>query len=135
MNPGFRNGRTLALSLLLPAAMAACSGQKGASAGNATIQLADPGPAVETVNGEPVPLRLLDAFARSRNWDLTRPELHDRALKELTNYVVMAQAARDNKLTNDPEFAALAEVSRLQGLSAAANAEFQKQGQVDDATL
>jgi peptidyl-prolyl cis-trans isomerase C len=136
MNRSFRQeGAMLALVLLLPTAMAACNSQKGAGTGNAAIQLADPGPAVETVNGEPVPQRLLDALGRSRNWDLSRPELRERALKELTNNVLAAQAARDSKLASDPDFAALLEVNRLQTIAVATAAQFQKQGQIDDAAL
>lgn len=128
----------LLLALLMPVAMTACNGSSsGNGAGNAhsTIQLANPGPAVETVNGEEVPERLLEAFAHARNWDLQKPELRARALKELTNYVLAAQAARDNKFMDDPDFAALVEVNRLQIVASATLAQFQKDGQIDDAVL
>ena len=125
-------GRT-SLLILFPFALAAC-GQHGA-ASHGTIQLANPGPAVETVNGEEVPQRLLDALARSRNWDLSRPELRERALKELTNYVLAAQAAQKMKFGDEIDIDALAEVSRLQAVSTAAIAEIQRNGKVDDAAL
>jgi len=138
MNESFRQSGQIALPIVLLAALAACGhngGNGSVSGGNSTIQLADPGPAVETVNGEEVPQRLLDALARSRNWDLSKPEIRDRGLKELANYMIAAQAARQEKFLSDPDFAALAEVLRLQSLSAATVVEFQKRATVDDAAL
>lgn len=126
-----------ALALLGTIALAACNGGGSAGAGNtsATIRLADPGPAAETVNGEEVPERLLEAYARLRNLDLSRPELRQRALKDLANIVVTAQAARDAKFYDDPEFAATAEMMRLQSLASATSAQFQRTGAIDDAAL
>jgi peptidyl-prolyl cis-trans isomerase C len=133
MNQSSKQGGTIAATLLLAAALTACSGGIGDS--HSTIHLANPGPAVETVNGEEVPQRLLEAFARSRNWDLSRPELRERALKEVTNYVLAAQAARDNKFMDDPDFAALVEVTRLQAVMTATVAQFQKDGPLDEAAM
>jgi peptidyl-prolyl cis-trans isomerase C len=133
MKQSSRQGGTLAAMLLLAASLTACNG--GAGDTHSTIHLANPGPAVETVNGEEVPQRLLEAFARARNWDLSKPELRERALKELTNQVLTAQAARDNKYMDDPDFAALVEVTRLQGVTQAALAQFQKDSPLDDAAL
>lgn len=136
MKPSPSQVRLIALPIVLFAAMAACSRDTSvAGSDHSTVQLANPGPAVETVNGEEVPQRLLDALARSRNWDLAKPEIRDRGLKELANYVVAAQAARDEKLLSDPDFAAMAEVLRLQAISAATVAEFQKRAKADDAAL
>jgi peptidyl-prolyl cis-trans isomerase C len=138
MKQSYKQAGLIALPIVLLAAIAACSHDTGVtsvSGGNSTIQLADAGPTVETVNGEAVPQRLLDALARTRNLDISKPEMRDRALKELANYVVAAQAARDEKFLKDPDFAAQAEVLRLQALSAATVAEFQKRAKVDDAVL
>ena len=132
MKQSSRQGGTLA-AMLLAASLTACS--SGAGDTHSTIHLANPGPAVETVNGEEVPQRLLEAFARARSWDLSRPELRERALKELTNHVLAAQAARDNKYMDDPDFAAQVEVSRLQGVAQATIAQFQKDSPLDDAAL
>ena len=132
MKQSSRQGGTLA-AMLLAASLTACS--SGAGDTHSTIRLANPGPAVETVNGEEVPQRLLEAFARARSWDLSRPELRERALKELTNHVLAAQAARDNKYMDDPDFAAQVEVSRLQGVAQATIAQFQKDSPLDDAAL
>jgi len=132
MSEPFKNAGVWTISVLALAVLAGC-GQKAADQG--VIQLADPGPAVETVNGQPVPQRLLDALARARNWDISKPEFRERALKELTGLVLVADAARDEKFANDPDFAATVELSRLQGISAASYAEFQKRAQIDDSVL
>ncbi len=139
MTPRFLPAIRFALALLLPVAMTACSG--GGSGGNtaananATIHLDNAGPAAETVNGEEVPERLVVAYARTRNLDLSRPDLRQRALKDLANIIVTAQAARDAKLHDDPEFAATAEVMRLQSLATATAAQLQRTGTIDDATV
>ncbi|MGH7292266.1 MAG: peptidylprolyl isomerase, partial [Myxococcota bacterium] len=73
--------------------------------------------------------------ARVRNWDLSKPEFRERALKELTSLVLTAQAAHDEKFASDPAFAAAVELSRLQAVSAASLAEFQKRAQVDETVL
>ena len=127
------------LPILLLAALAGCGRTSAPVAGNGTtagtIALADPGPAVATVNGEAIPERLLQAFARLRNWDLARPELRERAIKELANYVATAQAARSAKLAPDVDLPALAEVGRLQAISTATVTAFQQGSEIDDAAL
>jgi peptidyl-prolyl cis-trans isomerase C len=135
MNPSL--ARTLRLALPIALAMiAGCSYDNAGHAGAAgsVIQLADPGPAAEIVNGEAVPQRLLDALARSRNWDLTRPGMHDRALRELASYVVAAQAARGEDLSK-LDLPALAEISRLQAISAASVMASESADKIDDAAL
>ena len=134
MTPRSQSALTLALSLLLPVAMTACTGQSETAA-NATIHLDNPGPAAETVNGEEVPERLLVAYARMRNLDLSRPDQRQRALKDLANIVITAQAARDAKLYEDAEFTATAEMMRLQSLATASAAQFQRAGTIDDTAL
>jgi peptidyl-prolyl cis-trans isomerase C len=118
---------TLPLAALALAVLAGCGGS-GGGAGNS-------GPAVETVNGEAVPQKWLDAFAESRGVDQTKPALRDKALKQLTEMVLLSQAAQKAGLDKDPDFAAAVEVGRLQGTSAAALRAFQKDTQVDDAAL
>jgi peptidyl-prolyl cis-trans isomerase C len=139
MTPHSLPALRFALALLLPVAMTACSGNgpggNAAANTNATIHLDNPGPAAETVNGEEVPERLLVAYARVRNLDLSRRELRQRALKDLANIVIIAQAARDTKLHDDPEFAATAEMMRLQSLATATNAQLQRTGTIDDAAV
>jgi len=123
----------IGLAALIAAAAGGCA--KGPATGGGTIQLADPGPPVETVNGEAVPQKLLDALARKNGWDLARPELRERALRELTNTVILAQAAHNEKFDSDADFAAVAEVARLQGMASATTVEFQKRAAVDDSVL
>ena len=86
---------------LLPAmvmaafALAGCGNQPGTTtaSGSKTIQLDNPGPPAETINGEEVPMRLVDAIIHQRSWDPSRQDLRERALKEVTNIVLTAQAA------------------------------------------
>ena len=132
MSNKFANGSRLALAVLSLAVLAGC-GHSASDGG--VVQMAEPGPVVETVNGQPVPQRLLDALARARNWDLSKPEFRERALKELTGLVLTAEAARDEKFFSDPDFASTVELGRLQSVSAASLAEFQKRAQVDETVL
>jgi hypothetical protein len=124
----------------LPVAFAMIAGCHHPQDGNriaptdSTIQLADPGPAAEIVNGDAVPERLLAALATSRNWDLTRPGMRERALRELAGYVVAAQAARKEDLSA-LDLPAMAELARLQAVSTATVMAFEKGGSVDDAAL
>jgi peptidyl-prolyl cis-trans isomerase C len=129
---------SLALPALAMLFLAAC-GQHAettpVAAGTGTIQLANPGHAAETVNGEEVPDRLVDALMRQRSWDTTRPELRERALREVTNTVVTAQAARKQNLFADPDFAAQVEYGRLQAISNATAAALRDRATVDEAAL
>jgi peptidyl-prolyl cis-trans isomerase C len=129
-------------SLVLPAlamALLAGCGQQGAStpaaSGKGTIQLANPGHAAETVNGEEVPDRLVDALMRQRSWDTTKPELRERALREVTNILITAQAAQKENLYADPDFAALVEFGRLQAISTATAATLRDRATIDEAAL
>jgi peptidyl-prolyl cis-trans isomerase C len=139
MKPNPMRTGAAALAILLLPAIAGCDRGTGDDAGSTavagTIRLADPGPPVEVVNGENVPQRLLDALARSRGWDLSKPQLRERALKELTNYVLVAQAARKENLAGDIDLDALAEVSRLQAVYTAAIAAFEENSAIDDDAL
>ncbi|HVT32064.1 MAG TPA: peptidylprolyl isomerase [Rhodanobacteraceae bacterium] len=121
------------IALLLTAG---CSPEHGgqASSGNPVIQLANPGPAAEIVNGDAVPARLVDALARSRNWNLERPGMRERALRELASYVVAAQASRTEDLAS-LDLPAMAELARLQAVSTATVMAFENGGAIDDATL
>ena len=123
------------LALVAFASLAVLGGCGRGAGGDEVIQLKDGGPAVAVVNGQEVPQRLLDAVARAHNWDMSKPELRDRALRELANYIIAAQAAHEGQFSGDPDFAARAELDRLQSVSAAAMAEFQKRAQIDDSVL
>jgi len=116
-------------------ALAACGKQPGTpSASSAgTIQLDNPGPPAETINGEEVPMRLVDAIIHQRSWDPSRPDLRERATKEITNIVLTAQAAKKENFLADPDFAAQVELGRLQALSNATAAAFRERSPFDEA--
>jgi peptidyl-prolyl cis-trans isomerase C len=136
MTRSLRSHGSVALPVLILVALAGC-GPHGAtsSAGGGTIQLADPGPAAETVNGEAVPTRLIDALMRQRGWDTSRQDLRERAMKDVASIVVIAQAARKENLLADGDFAAVIELGRLQALSNATVAALRDRATVDDAAL
>lgn len=116
-------------------ALAACGKQPGTTSASSagTIQLDNPGPPAETINGEEVPMRLVDAIIHQRSWDPSRPDLRERALKEITNIVLTAQAAKKEGFLADPDFAAQVELGRLQALSNATGAAFRERSPFDEA--
>lgn len=116
-------------------ALAACGKQPGTTSASSTktIQLDNPGPPAETINGEEVPVRLVDAIIHQRSWDPTRPDLRERATKEITNIVLTAQAANKEGFLSDPDFAAQVELGRLQALSNATAAAFRERSPFDEA--
>jgi peptidyl-prolyl cis-trans isomerase C len=115
--------------LLAAVALSACGGKSTDSA-------LPPGlPVVETVNGEAVPQVLLDVLARERSLDLDVPEQRAKALTELTDYVLLSQAADAGDFASDPEFAAEVEINRLRGVANATVAKFRSSAQVDDSVL
>ena len=116
-------------ALVATLTLAACSSN---GTDSRPIRLPADLPVVETVNGTPVPQALLEAVAKARNLDLTKPEHREQALKIVTDYVLLAQAAQQNDLYAKPDFAAQAEASRLQGLSALTLQELQHQTPVTD---
>ena len=78
-------------------------------------------------------MRLVDAIIHQRSWDPTRQDLRERATKEITNIVLTAQAAKKEKFTADPDFAAQVELGRLQALSNATAAAFRERAPFDEA--
>jgi peptidyl-prolyl cis-trans isomerase C len=78
---------------------------------------------------------LLDALARERNLDLSVPEQRERALTELTDYVLLSQEAAREGYSRDPAFAAEVEINRLLGLTNATLGKFRESAQVDDSVL
>jgi peptidyl-prolyl cis-trans isomerase C len=93
------------------------------------------GPLAETVNGTPVPQALLDAVARARDLDLRKPDQRAQALNLLTDYVLLAQAAQQDKLFADETFRADVEVARLQGVGNATIGRAQRQAPITDAAV
>ncbi|HET7924268.1 MAG TPA: hypothetical protein VFL30_05180, partial [Rhodanobacteraceae bacterium] len=134
LEPHF-NRAVLPALVVAALALAACGkepGKTSASSGG-TIQLDNPGPPVETINGEEVPMRLVDAIIHQRSWDPSRQDLRERATKEITNIVLTAQAARKENFLSDPDFAAQVELGRLQALSNATAAAFRERSTFDEA--
>jgi len=125
----------LPFAALALAVLAGCGGGSGSSGSGGGIQLSDNGGVVETVNGEAVPQRLLDALAQSRGIDLSNPAMREKALKQLTDTVLLAQAAKKQGFGSDPEFAAAVELGRLQGIASATMRQLQTKSTVDDAAV
>lgn len=123
--------RHCVLALAVVLAVSACSGGKG----DATSGLSSDLPRAETVNGEAVPLLLLELLAKERNLDLAEPAQRAQALNELTDYVLLAQAARKENYAADPQFAAEVELNRLQGVANATVTRFRSDVHVDDSVL
>lgn len=122
------------LLIVLIVVLAACSKGNG-SVDTRPIQMPSTTPLAETVNGTPVPQSLLDAFAQSHHLDLEKPEQRDRALKLLTDFVLMAQEAQRQNLYSDPKFQARVEAARLQGVADATFDQFEQQTPISDAVL
>lgn len=92
-------------------------------------------PVAETVNGQAVPEVLVNAIAAGRKLDLAVPEQRAQAIRELTDYVLLAQAAASENYLKDPAFAAEVELYRLQGMANATMLKFQEGTRVDDSVL
>lgn len=101
------------LNLLILASLAGCSGGGGKPP---VIQYAA-GEPVLRVNDQPVPTALLEEVARGRGLDLANPEQRQRAIKELSDYVLLANVARKQGMEDDPKFGATVEAQRLQGVA------------------
>jgi parvulin-like peptidyl-prolyl isomerase len=117
------------LALVTATALAGCGG------GSINTALPANLPIAETVNGQPVQQVLLDVLAQERKLDLTVPEQRAKALTELTDYILLAQAAAKENYATDPLFAAEVEINRLQGLANATIGKFRSSAQVDDSVL
>jgi len=124
-----RGARNLLCLAGVVAVLAGCSG------GNREAGLPDGLPVAQTVNGQAVPQVLLDAVARERQLDLAVPEQREQAIKELTDYILLAQAARRENYFADPLFAAEVEINRLQGVANATIGKFRSGSTIDDSVL
>lgn len=117
------------LSLVCAVSLAGC----GASSNN--VGLANDLPLVGTINGQAVPQVLLDILARERQLDLSVPEQRATALTELTDYILLAQAAAKEGYAKDPQFSGEVELNRLQGMANATMGKFQSDAKIDDSVL
>lgn len=102
------------IPLLMLAALAGCSGGNG---GKPPVVQFSAGEPVLRVNDLPVSSALLDEVARGRGLDLANPEQRQRAIKELSDYVLLAAIARKQAMDNDAAFGASVEAQRLQGVA------------------
>lgn len=136
-----RSPARLALAAALAATLlAACSaGNDGAkpaaSAAAGSSAPADGGPIVATVNGQAISQKMLDALALTRGGDASNPQVREKLVKQLTDTMVLVQAAKKEGMEKDPDFAAAAELARLQGIATATSRFLQKGVQVDDAAV
>jgi len=78
---------------------------------------------------------LLDLLAKERNLDLAQPEQRARAVLELTDYILLEQAAKAGDYAKDPNFSAEVEINRLRGIANATMGKFRDSAQVDDSVL
>ncbi|HVH34261.1 MAG TPA: peptidylprolyl isomerase [Tahibacter sp.] len=101
------------LPLLILATLAGCSGGAGKPP---AIQYTSGEPALR-VNDQPVSAALLAEVARGRGLDLDNPEQRLRAIKELSDYVLLATIAHKQNMSDDPAFGAIVESQRLQGIA------------------
>lgn len=124
----------LSLAAFALVVLGGCSGGQS-GAGSASSSAAASGPVVVTVNGEAVSQKLLDAFAIGRGMDLSNPQQRERALKQLTDFVLLEQMAKKEGYTKDEDFASMIELGRLQAVSSAAMRQLQKTITVDDAAI
>ncbi len=113
------------------AIVAGCSG----SADQGIFQMPSDGKAVETVNGTPVPQSSFEVFAKQHRLDIDKRAERDHALKLITDYVLMAQEAKREGWTTDPEFRAQVEIARLQGMADAAFRKLGDQTPISDSIL
>lgn len=119
-----------AIPLLVLVALAGCSG-----AGQApVIQYVAAEPALR-VNDQPVPSALLDEVARGRGLDLADAEQRQRAIKELSDYVLLANYARKQGMEGDPQFGATVEAQRLQGVANATMAFYARAHPISEQQL
>lgn len=119
----------LAAGALALALLAGCGGQST----DTVTPLG--GPVAETVNGEAVSEKLVEAFAARRNLDMSKPQLRERVLKQIADFVLLAQAAKQDGYMDDADVLASAELGRLQGIAAATMKKTDEGAKVDDAAL
>ncbi len=124
--------RSSSLALIV-ALLAACSAQEGSPSAGARKAVA--GPPALTVNGESIAQPVLEAFAQMRGLDLSNPQQHERAARQLADLVLVDQYVTKQELGNDPSFAALVEVGRLQAVSASTLRHLQATLAVDDKSV
>lgn len=102
------------LTLMLGCLLLAACGNGEEPARREVLQFNEGTPGM-IVDGKPVSRELLAAVARGRAVSADDPAQHEKVLRELLDYVLLAQAARREGAEADATFAADVEVARLQG--------------------
>ena len=104
--------------------LAACSSSDKAPPVT-SLQFNAGNPAIR-VNDVPVSEALLANVAQGRGLDLSKPEHRQRAIKELSDYLILARAGERSGVAVDPDALATIEAARLQGLANATLAHYAK---------
>ncbi|WP_257387691.1 peptidylprolyl isomerase [Tahibacter caeni] len=119
------------LPLLILATLAGCSGGPGKAP---ALQYTSGEPALR-VNDQPVSGALLTEVARGRGLDLDNPEQRLRAIKELSDYVLLATVAQKQNMADDAAFGAIVEAQRLQGVANATLDYYARTHPISEAAL
>lgn len=114
------------------ALLAACSSPKPPAV--TSLQFTAGNPAIR-VNDVPVSEVLLRNVAAGRGLDLTKPDQRQRAIKELSDYLLLAKAAEKLGVATDADALASIESARLQGLANATVAHYGKTHPITDEAL
>lgn len=122
-------GRLVVLTLLL--GLVAC----GRDADVLQAVSADDSAVIATVDGEPIRMSLLQAWARARDADLDQAQVRAAAIRELGDYLLLAAEARRQGFGGDAAFVADVELARLQGVAGAAAQSMRGQAQIDASAI
>lgn len=112
--------------------LAACSSSKPPAV--TSLQFTAGNPAIR-VNDVPVSEALLRNVATGRGLDLAKPEQRQRAIKELSDYLLLAKAGEKLGVAADADALAAIESARLQGLANATVAQYGKTHPITDEAL
>ena len=119
--------------LVATAVLAACgAGSSDQGRDTSVVQLSGNGSVAATINGVKVPEPLLDAVAKVRGLDISVPEQREKAMDDLSQYVLLAEQAPKLKVRQQADLAASMEVARLQGVANAVLLAYNRNHPVTD---
>ncbi len=119
------------LVLTCMAALSACSDQ-GAATQSRAQELAERSPVIANVDGEPIPLALLEVFAAARQSDLDDPEIRSALIRELGTQLTLRQQAQRTGLLDEVTVLAQLELTELDVISRATVNRFLQDNPVSD---